>query len=71
MEESDDIIAEYPALALSIIVVVGATAYGSISLLIRGVVEPMETGLFAVVFAVVYLVFSKYSERIESYLGTE
>lgn len=71
MDESDDIIEQNPVLALLLIVVIGAGAYAGISLLMRGTVNPVEVGVFAVIFAVVYVVFAFYSETIEGYLGTE
>jgi hypothetical protein len=71
MDESDDIIEENPVLALALIVVVGAVAYAVISVVMRQTVDPVEVGLFAVVFAVVYVVFAFYSETIERYLGSE
>lgn len=70
MEESDDIIEQQPALALGIIVAVGALAYAAISAVMRNTVDPVETGLFAVAFGVVYIVFAFYSERIEQFLDT-
>ncbi len=71
MDESDDIIEQNPLLALAIIVVVGAGAYAAISFVMRQTVNPLEVGLFAVVFAIVYVVFAFYSETIEGYLGSE
>lgn len=71
MEESDDIIEQRPALALGIIVVVGALAYAAISLVMRSTVDPVETGLFAVAFGAVYVAFARYSETVAGYLGSE
>ena len=71
MEESDDIIEQNPVLALGLIVVIGAGAYAAISFVMRQTVNPLEVGLFAVIFAAVYAVFAFYSETIEGYLGTE
>jgi hypothetical protein len=71
MDESDDVIEEHTALALGLIVAVGAGAYAAVSLLMRGRVDTVETGVFAVAFAVVYVTFAFYSERIEAYLGAE
>ncbi len=70
MDESDDIVEQNPALALGIIIVVGAVAYAVISFVMRQTVDPVEVGLFAIVFAVVYLVFAFYSDTIESFVGS-
>ena len=37
----------------------------------RQTVNPMEVGVFAVLFAAVYVVFAFSSETIEGYLGTD
>jgi hypothetical protein len=71
MEESDDVIESRPVLALALTVAVGAGAYAAISYLMRQTVDPVETGLFAVAFAAVYVAFAFYSERIAAYLGAE
>lgn len=71
MDESDGVIEERPLLALTIIVVVGAGAYAGISYVMRQTVDPVEVGLFAVVFGVVYVGFAFYSETIEAMLGTD
>jgi hypothetical protein len=71
MDESDDIIEQNPILALLLIVVIGAGAYAGISFVMRQTVNPVEVGVFAVIFAVVYVVFAFYSDTIEGYLGTE
>ncbi|WP_340098386.1 hypothetical protein [Salinibaculum salinum] len=70
MGDCDDIIEQHLVLALSIIVAVGAAAYAVISFVMRQTVDPVEVGLFAVVFAVVYLVFAFYSDTIESLVGS-
>lgn len=57
-DESVSVIEQRPVLAVAIIFVVGAVAYAGISLLVQGTVSPTETGLFAVVFSVVYVVFA-------------
>jgi len=69
MDESDDVIAQRPVLALGLTVLVGGLAYAAISFVMRGTVQPLEVGLFAVAFAVVYVAFAVYSERIEGYLS--
>jgi hypothetical protein len=71
MEDSDGIVEQNPLLALGIIVAAGAGAYAVISFVMRGVVNPLEVGVFAVIFAVVYVVFAFYSDTIESYLGAD
>ncbi len=71
MEESDDIIQQRPRLAVGVILVVGAGAYAAISLVVDGSVDTVETGLFAVVFAVVYVAFAIYAETIEARLGRD
>ncbi|MEF8785161.1 MAG: hypothetical protein V5A45_04450 [Haloarculaceae archaeon] len=68
--DCDDIIEQNPLLAVGIIVVVGAATYAVISFVMRQTVEPLEVGLFAVVFAVVYLAFSVYADTIESFVGS-
>ena len=70
MGDCDDIIEQHPVLALGIIVAVGAAAYAVISFVMRQTVDPVEVGLFAVTFAVVYLVFTFYSDTIESLVGS-
>lgn len=70
MEESDDIIEANPVLSLVVIVAVGAVAYAAVSFVMRQTVEPVEVGIFAVVFAGVYVGFAFYSERIESLVGS-
>jgi hypothetical protein len=70
MDDSDDIIEQNPVLALSSIVVVGAAAYAVISFVMRQTVNPVEVGLFAVVFAVVYVGFAFYSDTIESLVSS-
>ena len=71
MDDSDDIIEQNPVLALALIVVIGAGAYAGISFVMRQTVNPVEVGVFAVIFAAVYVVFAFYSETIEGYLGTD
>lgn len=68
LDQSDGVIQQRPVLALSIIVVVGAAAYAVVSLLLRQTVNPVEVGVFAAVFAAVYLAFARYSGTIEEYL---
>lgn len=70
MDDSDGLIERRPVLAVALIVVVGAGAYALISPVIRGVVNPVEIGIFGVIFAVVYVAFAVYSETIEDLLGT-
>lgn len=55
---SESIVEEYPALAGIIILLVAGVAWVGISVLMRGTVDPLETGIFAVVFAVVYFGFA-------------
>ena len=71
MDESDDIIEQNPVLALGIIVVVGATAYAVISYVMRQTVNPLEVGVFAGIFAAVYVAFAFYSDTIERHLGAD
>lgn len=70
MQNSDDIITTNPVVAVGVILAVGAIAYAGVSLVMRNTVQPLEVGLFAVTFAVVYVVFAYYAETIEGYLGT-
>ena len=69
VDDSDDIIQQRPVLAIAAIVVIATVAYAVISLVMNGSVDPIETVVFAVAFAVVYSVFAFYSERIEGLLG--
>jgi hypothetical protein len=71
MEESDDIIEQHPVMALGTIVVAGASAYAVISVVIRGVVNTLEVGVFAVIFAVVYITVAFYSDTIEAVFGSD
>jgi hypothetical protein len=70
VKNSDDIITTNPVVAVGAILVVGAIAYAAISLVMRNTVQPLEVGLFAVTFAVVYVIFAYYADTIEGYLGT-
>ncbi|WP_302082003.1 hypothetical protein [Salinibaculum rarum] len=70
MEQSDDIIGQYPVLAPGLILGVAAAAYAVVSFVMRQTVDPLEVGLFAVVFAVVYVGFAVYADSIESAVGS-
>lgn len=58
VETSESVIEENPILAGVIIVAVAAVAWVGISVVMRGTVDPLETGIFAVAFGAVYLGFS-------------
>lgn len=71
MRCSDDIIERYPGAAFAAIVAVGAVTYAVISVLLRERVDPIETGLFAVIFGVVYIGVAAYSGTIEDRFGLQ
>ncbi len=54
---------------LLVVVLVAAVAYAGVSQAMRGTVAPLEVAIFAVVFAVVYLLFSVSAESIAGRLG--
>lgn len=58
VSSSESVIEEKPAIAAVIVLAVAAVAWVGISLLMRNTVNPIETGLFAVVFVVVYFGFA-------------
>jgi hypothetical protein len=64
MARTENLVAEYPVLSLSLVLVLGAVAYAAISLVMRGVVNPLETGLFAISFGVVYVGFAVYTGTV-------
>jgi hypothetical protein len=66
---ADDIIERYPALAFATIVALGAVTYAGISVLTRGRVDAVETGLFAAIFGVIYVGVAAYSDAIEERFG--
>lgn len=69
-ESCQDVVRQYPLLAFAVSVVVGAGAYAAISLMMRNTVDPVEVGLFAVVFAGVNVMFSRRAETIGGWLRT-
>ena len=59
-----DVVEQRPALSLSVSLVVGAVTYAAIAAVLRGRVDPVETGLFAVVFGVGYVAVTAYADSL-------
>jgi hypothetical protein len=59
-----DVIEQRPVLSLSFTLVVAAVAYAAIAAVMRGRVDPIETGLFAVVFGVGYVGVTAYADSV-------
>lgn len=53
-EDCADVIQQYPLFAGVVSVVVGGGTYAVIAAVMRGTVEPVAVGLFAVIFGVCY-----------------
>lgn len=53
-ESCGDVVRQYPLFAGVVTVIIGALAYAGISLLMRGSIDSLEVGLFALLFGVGY-----------------
>lgn len=53
-ESCGDVVQQYPLFAGILTVIIGAITYAGITLASGGVINPVEVGLFAVVFGVGY-----------------
>lgn len=53
-ESCGDVVRQYPLVAGAVSVLIGALAYAGISLLMCGSINPLEVGLFGLLFGVSY-----------------
>ncbi|PSQ04801.1 hypothetical protein BRC92_03810 [Halobacteriales archaeon QS_4_69_31] len=53
--EADDILRERPVLATAAVAAVSALAYVAVQVVLDGVVDPVETAMFVLVFTLVYV----------------
>jgi hypothetical protein len=53
-EDCGDVIQQYPVLAGTLTVIIGAIVYAGISVLTAGAPDPVEITMFAVIFGVTY-----------------
>lgn len=60
MDENADVLEEQPVAGLALAVLVAAVGYAAVSYVLDGAVDVLETAIFAVVLAVVYVAFAQY-----------
>lgn len=60
MDRSVDLLDEQPVAGLALAVVVAAVGYAAVTYVLDGRVSLLETAVFAVVLAVVYVGFTQY-----------
>ena len=58
--EADDILRERPVLATAAVAAVSALAYVAVRVALDGVVDPVETAIFVLVFTLVYVGGNRY-----------
>jgi hypothetical protein len=58
--EADDILRERPVLATAAVAAVSALAYVAVQVVLDGVVDPVETAIFVLVFTLVYVGGNRY-----------
>jgi hypothetical protein len=58
--EADDILRERPVLATAAVAAVSALAYVAVRVVLDGVVDPVETAIFVLVFTLVYVGGNRY-----------
>ena len=58
--EADDILRERPVLATAAVAAVSALAYVAVQVVLGGVVDPVETAIFVLVFTLVYVGGNRY-----------
>lgn len=59
-EDCQDVVEQYPLLALAVSVGVGTVVYAGISLVTRNAVNPVESVIFALIFGTLYVAVSRY-----------
>lgn len=71
-EECSDVAEQYTLPAIGLSVVVATVVYAAVSSVMRGTVDPVEVGMFAVFFGVFYVLYLKYvGDGVGTYLPIE